>query len=289
MIKTIAIDMDGTLLNKVQMVSEENKAAILEAQKEGIEVIIATGRSYEEARFVLEKVGLDCPIICVNGAAQFSQDGVIATSDPMSTASVKKAAKVFADQEIYFEIYTSQGIYSQNYETAIDVLVDIMVTSKQDMDPLEIRKFAEDRLQLGLVKSIPDFADLYKQTDLELYKILGFSTDMDKLGEVAERLKRDDLVAVTSSGHNNVEVTSIHAQKGIALEKYVTQKGSSMQETMGLGDNYNDVSMFKRVGLSVAMGNAPLDIQQLCDEVTDTNEEHGVAKAILKVLRQSTY
>ena len=41
-----------------------------------------------------------------------------------------------------------------------------------------------------------------------------------------------------------------------------------MQETMAIGDNYNDISMFERVGLSVAMGNAPTDIQNLCDEVT---------------------
>ena len=47
--------------------------------------------------------------------------------------------------------------------------------------------------------------------------------------------------------------------------------------------------MFERVGLSVAMGNAPLDIQKLCDEVTGKNDESGVAEAILKVLKQSAY
>lgn len=287
MIKTIAIDMDGTLLNKMQMVSEENKAAIQQAQKEGIEVIIATGRSFEEARYALEKVGIECPIICVNGAALFTQEGKVAASHPMLPASVKNASEYLEEQGIYFEIYTSQGVYSKNYETAIDALIDVMVTANPDMDPSQIRKYAEERLRLGHVKSIPDYTEVLEQADLELYKILSFSTDLHDLEQVASRLNKDQGVAVTSSGRENVEVTSDQAQKGIVLEKYVNEKGGSMQETMAIGDNYNDVSMFERVGLSVAMGNAPVEIQKLCDEVTGTNEEHGVAKAILKVLKHS--
>lgn len=287
MIKTIAIDMDGTLLNKMQTVSEENKSAIHKAQEEGIEVIIATGRSFEEARYALDKVGLECPIICVNGAALFTQEGKVAASHPMPIASVKNAAEWLEERGIYFEIYTSKGIFSKNYETAIDALVDVMVTANQDIDPSQIRKYAEARLQLGHVTSIADYAELFDQAELELYKILGFSTDLQVLDQAASRFKMDEGTAVTSSGRENVEITSKHAQKGIVLEKYVNEKEGSMQETMAIGDNYNDISMFERVGLSVAMGNAPTDIQNLCDEVTGTNEEHGVAKAILKVLKKT--
>ncbi|MGE7778765.1 Cof-type HAD-IIB family hydrolase [Peribacillus sp. NPDC097264] len=287
MIKTIAIDMDGTLLNKMQTVSEENKSAIHKAQEEGIEVIIATGRSFEEARYALDKVGLECPIICVNGAALFTQEGKVAASHPMQIASVKNAAEWLEERGIYFEIYTSKGIFSKNYETAIDALVDVMVTANQDIDPSQIRKYAEARLQLGHVTSIADYTELFDQAELELYKILGFSTDLQVLDQAASRFKMDEGTAVTSSGRENVEITSKHAQKGIVLEKYVNEKEGSMQETMAIGDNYNDISMFERVGLSVAMGNAPTDIQNLCDEVTGTNEEHGVAKAILKVLKKT--
>jgi len=57
-----------------------------------------------------------------------------------------------------------------------------------------------------------------------------------------------------------------------------------MEETMALGDNFNDVSMLERVGKPVAMGNAAEEIKALCGEVTLTNEESGVGKAIMKVL-----
>ena len=53
---------------------------------------------------------------------------------------------------------------------------------------------------------------------------------------------------------------------------------------MAIGDNYNDVSMFQRVGRAVAMGNAPQEIKEFAHIVTGTNDEHGVAQAILNAL-----
>ncbi|CAH0242467.1 Phosphatase YwpJ [Peribacillus sp. Bi96] len=289
MIKTIAIDMDGTLLNKVQKVSEANKDAIQRAQREGVEVIIATGRSYVEARFALDEAGIVCPVISVNGAALFTEDGKIATSNPMSVGTASMVAKLLEERGVYFEIYTSQGIYSKNYENAISALVDVFVTANPDVDPERMRKFAEERLQLGQVTSISDYSELFSHSNVEYYKILSFSKDLSLLNQISSELNEEDGITVTSSGRENVEIMSGAAQKGTALETYVNEKSGSMQETMAIGDNYNDVSMFERVGLSVAMGNAPLDIQKMCDEVTGKNDESGVAEAILKVLKQSAY
>ena len=64
MIKCIATDMDGTLLNSVQQISEENKEAILKAQAQGIEVVVATGRSYQEATYVLAAGRPNLPGYC---------------------------------------------------------------------------------------------------------------------------------------------------------------------------------------------------------------------------------
>jgi hydroxymethylpyrimidine pyrophosphatase-like HAD family hydrolase len=89
---------------------------------------------------------------------------------------------------------------------------------------------------------------------------------------------------VSSSGHNNLEITHRNAQKGIALETFVKSKGIDISETMAMGDSFNDVSMLERVGRAVAMGNADYEIKTLCDVITATNDEHGVAQAILEVL-----
>ena len=82
-----------------------------------------------------------------------------------------------------------------------------------------------------------------------------------------------------------MEITSVNAQKGIAVEQYATSKGISMDQVMVVGDNYNDLSMMERAGRAVAMGNAPDAIKAACTHVTATNEHDGVGIAIQEVLQ----
>ncbi|WP_110928266.1 Cof-type HAD-IIB family hydrolase [Bacillus massiliglaciei] len=284
MIRTIAIDMDGTLLNEVQQVSKANGAAIREAQNCGIEVVIATGRSKEEARYSLKQAGLEMPVICMNGGALLNTEDEIIVSNPLDRTIVQEAVSLLESRDAYFEIYTNQGVFTRKFEVSVAVLTDIFVSANPDLNPVKVQEFAEERLTLGQMKKVHRYEDLLEDETIEYYKLLIFSNDYEMLGETASGLKSFKGVAVTSSGRENIEMTSEHAQKGIVLEQYVKSKGKSMAETMAIGDNFNDISMFERVGRSVAMGNAPLEIQKLCDEVTAKNTENGVALAIRKVL-----
>ncbi|WP_354958549.1 Cof-type HAD-IIB family hydrolase [Bacillus sp. CECT 9360] len=286
LVKFIASDMDGTLLNKEQKVSMENKEAIERAQKEGVEVIIATGRSYQEARYALDEANIECPVICVNGAVVYTKDGAIAASNPMNPDTVKSVIRYLEGIGIYFEVYTSDGTYTKNYEKSMATLVDILLTANPDLDPIKVTEQARQRVTVSQIKSIEDYENLFSIHELEYYKFLIFSNDFQKLGEAASGLKENTTLAVSSSGRENLEVTNKDAQKGIALEKYVKDRGGSLSDTMAIGDNFNDVSMLERVGRSFAMGNAPSEIKNLCNFITDTNDENGVAKAINKVLNE---
>ncbi|MFJ5623633.1 Cof-type HAD-IIB family hydrolase [Peribacillus loiseleuriae] len=286
MIKTIATDMDGTLLNRVQKVSKENKDAIEAAQRQGIEVIVATGRSYEEARIALDEAKLNLPIIAANGAAVYTKDGQIVTSNPMSSEKGLETIELLEKENLIFEVYTSNGVYSKNYEASVAVLVDIILTANPDADPLKVSARAHDRLRMGLVNTINDYREIFTMPGVEIHKMLVFSSDLTALGQVAGEIKGIKGLAVSSSGRENLEISSESAQKGIALKNYLDEKGESIKEAMAIGDNFNDVSMFERAGRSVAMGNAPLEIQRLCQFVTAKNDEHGVAKAIQEVLKE---
>lgn len=286
MVKFIASDMDGTLLNKEQKVSKENKEAIERAQKEGVEVIIATGRSYQEARYALDEANIECSVICVNGAVVYTKDGTIAASNPMNPETVKSVIQYLDGMEIYFEVYTSDGTFTKNYEKSLATLVDILLTANPDLDPVKVTEQARQRVSISQIKSIEDYEKLFNDQELEFYKFLIFSNDFQKLADVASGLKEHTTLAVSSSGRENLEVTNRDAQKGIALEKYVKDRGGSLSDTMAIGDNFNDVSMLERVGRSFAMGNAPAEIKNLSDFIADTNDENGVAKAIDKVLNE---
>lgn len=279
--------MDGTLVQADQTISQENIDAIKKAQDRGIEVIVATGRSYEEAIFPLKEAGIVCPIICMNGSEIRDEKGTILRSIPIDEPTFLTIQNILQDQDIYYEIYTNKGTYSNDYDKSLAVISDILISSGLKASYEEIIEGIKERFERGRIKTVETYNELLKERDIELMKLLVFSLDSEKLSEAENRLKAISTIAVSSSGHQNLEVTNIHAQKGIALEAFVEEKNISIKETMALGDSYNDVSMFERVGCPVAMGNAPEDIQNMCHFVTDRNEHHGVAKAIHKVLNET--
>ncbi|MFK9091640.1 Cof-type HAD-IIB family hydrolase [Bacillus salipaludis] len=284
MIKIIASDMDGTLLNSVQQISGENKEAILKAQAQGVEFVVATGRSYQEATYVLGEAGLECPIICVNGAEVRSKEGEILSATPISKKMARDVALMLKELDIYFEVYTDKGACTVDADKAVTTLVDIIISANPEADRDEVTYAAGARLRDGLVQVIEDYDILFADENVQIYKMLVFSFDAVKLAAAGHALADFEGLAVSASGDENLEITNKQAQKGIALESFAKAKGIDIAETMAIGDNYNDVSMFERAGRSVAMGNANYEIQALCDVITDTNNEHGVAKAILEVL-----
>jgi Cof subfamily protein (haloacid dehalogenase superfamily) len=284
MIKCIATDMDGTLLNSAARITDENKAAIVKAREKGVEVVVATGRSYDEAMFVLKEAGLQLPAICVNGAEVRSADGEVVVTNPMTKAQAREAARILAEKEIYFEVYTSQGTYTDDRDKGITVIVDIFSSANPEAPVDVILKGAEERFEKKLVHVVDSYDKLFEDDEHEIYKFLAFSFDDGKQAEGREALSVIEGLALSSSGHSNIEITSEKAQKGIALEAFVKERGLEMAETMAIGDNENDLSMLTRAGRAVAMGNASFAIKAECDVVTSTNDESGVGKAILEVL-----
>lgn len=285
MIRCIATDMDGTLLTGTQQITRENREAILKAQEQGVEVIVATGRSYQEAIFVLKEAGIHCPIIGVNGAEVRSKDGEVLSSSPLDLEQARQAALRLKENGVYFEVYTNQGTFTEDEDQAISTIVDIFSTANPEVPIEKIAQAAEERFHKGHVRKIGDYNELFAGNGHEIYKLLAFSIDPEKLAAATEALNEISGLAISSSGRENIEVTSIEAQKGIALEKFVKTKGISLEETMALGDNFNDVSMLQRVGKSVAMGNAVEEIKAICSDVTLSNNESGVGKAIMAVLK----
>lgn len=284
MIKCIATDMDGTLLNSYQKITEENKQAVLKAQAQGVEVVVATGRSYQEARYVLDEAGLQCPVICVNGAEVRSVNGEIVSSTPVDKQTARRVAEALHKEEIYFEVYTNKGTFTLDKEKAVTVLVDIVLSANPEMDREEVTYAAGSRVRDGLVHEIEDYELLFNNDEHRICKLLAFSMDTEKLDHAAEVLKEWGNLEVASSGHENLEITNKDAQKGIALEAFVNAIGVDLADTMAIGDSFNDVSMLERAGRAVAMGNAAYEIKAICDVITDTNNESGVATAILEVL-----
>ncbi|MGG1479399.1 Cof-type HAD-IIB family hydrolase [Bacillus smithii] len=284
MIKCIATDMDGTLLNSQQMISEGNRTAIKKAQEKGIEVVIATGRSYDEAQTVLAEAGLQCPIICVNGAEVRTKEGEIIHTNELSAKQSLDIYEILYHSDTYYEVFTNKGIYTDHYEKGVQTLMNIFQTANPDMPEDQIYEMAKNRYSKGHIQIVENYEHVIESNDQLVYKFLVVSKNPSELMRVKEKLEAIPEISVSSSGSENLEVTHNKAQKGIALTWFTERMGISMQETMAIGDNLNDLSMFERVGRSVAMGNGHPDIKKICSHETAVNDEDGVGKAILEVL-----
>jgi len=285
MIKCIASDMDGTLLNSKQEVSEKNLEAIQKALNSGVEVVIATGRSYEEAMSVLQESGLQLPIICANGAEIRTKEGEIVKAHPLDHKIAKQAAGVLNQLGIYYEIYTSEGTYTVDYDKGVDIIIDIFTTANPELSRELVEEEAQHRYDKGLIHMVDSYEPILNG-EKTIYKLLVFHKDHSFLDEVEEKLKQIHNLEVTSSAFGNLELMNTQAQKGIALAEFVEERGIALQDTMAVGDNYNDLSMFRVVGRSVAMGNANDDIKERCTHVTLRNDESGVGEAILQALAE---
>jgi len=278
----IAIDLDGTLLNEQNEISEENIKAIQFAQDRGFEVVISTGRAYFDVQTICKKAGIVPLIIGTNGATIHSKDGKVLSSITISKICVESILKWLDEQDYYYEVFTNKAIYTlkkrrEHFYQEIQSLKE----ADLDTDRKEVVAAAERQFeQFGYVL-VENYHEILKQEE-EYYNILACSFDQKKLAEAWNQFKRFDELMVFSSADHNIEITSKSASKGNALEKLAYMMNGSLEYSMAIGDSNNDLSMFQKVGHSVAMGNAKDVIKAVCTTTTLKNDENGVAYAIYR-------
>ncbi len=279
MIRLIAIDMDGTLLNRKGKISERNRKALRLAQQRGIMVVVATGRSYHGATDLLREADLRVPLIYLNGACIRSDKDEWMRGITLDSDAVYRMHKAFQEIGIYHELYTADGIYcNRDGYNHLKVEIDRIRSANPSIQP-DLARYVANRHYRKTRIIEKYYEDIAENPDSSVYKVLAFSTIDEKLKQARQKLGAFRKIVVTSSSKSNIEVNHPDAQKGLALQYLAQKYGISMKQTMVIGDNFNDLSMMKLAGLSIAMGNAEEDVKKICQHVTRTNDEHGVAYA----------
>ena len=286
MIKLIATDMDGTLLNAAHEISQENQEAIKFAQEHGITVVIATGRAFYEANTPVAETDLKGPYICLNGAEVRDETFNIMSTSHLNHSLVSKITSTLKEKDIYYQVYTNRGIYTENPQRDLEIYIDIAERAGQKADVEKIENSIQKRIDNGTLKIVDNYDKIEDIPGELIMKILAFDSDLGKIDLVGQELAQSPNLAVSSSSRGNLEITHSDAQKGIALSTIAKQLGIDLKDVMALGDNLNDVSMLERVGYSVAMDNAAPEVKTVAKYVTDSNENSGVGKAIKKFLKE---
>lgn len=279
--------MDGTLLNAAHEISEENIQAIKYAQSLGITVVIATGRAFYEANTPVNQTDLKVPYICLNGAEVRDESFNIMSTSNLNRELINRITEELNHEDVYYQVYTNLGIYTENPQRDLDIYIDIAERAGQTADVEKIKQGIQKRIDNGTLKVVENYDKIEKTPGEIVMKILAFDSDLSKIERVSRKLAESGSLAVSSSSRGNIEITHSDAQKGIALETIAERLNIDMQNVMAIGDNLNDVSMLERVGYPVAMDNATEEVKQVAKYVTETNEQSGVGKAIMKLIQEN--
>jgi Cof subfamily protein (haloacid dehalogenase superfamily) len=251
-------DVDGTLVTDDKVLTARARAAVAELHATGIIFSIISSRPPRGLRMLLDPLGITTPVGGFNG-------GVIATPD--------------------LAVLTEHLLSSQVARRAVDTLnargVQAWVFSGQDWlvrDPEEPYVPLEERT-VGFRPTIVE--DFGAALDVAA-KIVGVSKDFDLLEqcECDLRAALADQATVVRSQPYYLDITHPLANKGAAFAEIAKLLGVPLAEIAAIGDGGNDVAMFERSGLSIAMGNASSQVQRAADFVTDSNKEDGFANAI---------
>ena len=287
MIKLIASDMDGTLLNSDHKIPKENVELIKFAQKNGIQFVVATGRAYYEALPALNNENIKCDVISFNGGIIYDKNGNIINITPMKLKDLYYTIEILKSLEISYQLYTKNTIYTNSIETDITAYIDLIRANGEEPNEQHLRQEARNRLALGHITEVDNIELYLNQENNPAIKVIGISNDLEKLKHATELLSGNDNISVTSSGANNVEIMDKKATKGEALKIVADIHDINLRNAIAIGDNLNDQAMLDIVEYSIAMKNGNKDLQKTSKFITEkTNSEGGVADSVMKLLKE---
>ena len=286
MIKLIASDMDGTLLNEKHKIDKETVEAIRKAEEAGIIFAISTGREYDTVEPLLKENNIRCQCVLMNGAEYRDEDGNILEDINIEIDTATKIINILQEEKVSARIFTNKGIYTTDTkEEALKEMLYRTMSFNPELtqeEALEIAKVQPYFIQLKYIVNLDEFLN----SGIEVRKFVAFHNNIELINKMKRVIAELNGIAVSSSFRDNIEITHVTAQKGIILAKVAEKMGFKREEVLVLGDSFNDYSMFTEFTESVAMGNAIPEIKEIAKYITDTNTNLGVAKAIYRVLAE---
>ena len=288
MYKLIAVDLDGTLLNSYGTISEENRKAIKKVQKEGVKVVLASGRTTNSVKSLAEELGGNEYIICGNGSLIYDlkKDEIIYDKF-IDKNKALQIIQICEQNSIYYNVYTEDMVIAKTLDN------NVLFYHQENSNKPDSKK-----TKINLVDNIYEYVK-----NLEGKNILKF-TISDKssiiFNSIIKKLRNIRNIDVLDVAHMSrkmiksgteevsleyyyTEITSENVDKWNAIEWLAEKLEIEKEEIMAIGDNINDKLMIENAGLGIAMGNSDPLIKEIADKTVANINENGVAEALLLI------
>jgi hypothetical protein len=267
-IKLVIADVDGTLVTQEKVLTKGAAEAVFHLRDAGIEFSVTSGRPPRGMAMLIDPLQLKSPLAAFNGGVLIQPDLETVVDHNFLTVGVpEKAIEAIENHGLDVWVYTDTGWYVRDVN-------GIHVDREQwtvKFPPTVVRNFA------GILGRVA--------------KIVGVSDDFERVAKCEKDLQvaGGAHISAARSQPYYLDVTHPQANKGevvLAMSKLLNVPA---EEIATIGDMPNDVLMFRKSGMSIAMGNASAEVQASANHVTAANEDEGFAKAMEKfVLQQHT-
>ena len=261
----IVSDFDGTLVRGDGTVSEENKRAIAQYQKDGGKFAISTGRLHYDILELARELGLKGLVSCCQGAIIMDiEKGKPVQDNMLSHETTLSICRKMEELNLHYHVYDSENYYCNKDDDAL--------------------KWYEKIVGKTAVRIIEQpLSEFIKQNKMRSYKVLAMVRPEENASTM-EALKKEaiDGCLITKSADVLVEVINAKYSKGTAVEFLANYYGVPLEKTIGVGDQWNDIPMIEKAGLGIAVQNADVKLKEKAVVCEYTNEENAIAKIIEK-------
>ena len=252
-------DVDGTLVTKDKVLTERACKAVRDMEAKGIKFAITSGRPPKGMKMLFEPLDITTPIAGFNGGLFVKRDLSIIESHTLDPSAAKQTVELIEKQGLDVWVYSGDDWLLRD--------IDAPHREKEEhtvqFPPIVVEAFTEEHLGKAV-------------------KIVGVSDDLDRVAacEKAVQAALGKSASAARSQPYYLDVTHPDANKGGVLAYLSRTLGIAAGEIATIGDQPNDVLMFKPSGFSIAMGNASDAVKGEADGVTDSYDDEGFAKAI---------
>lgn len=266
-IRLIVCDLDGTLLDSCKQISRASLAAIEKAREKGVFVTICSGRVHQMLYAYSRELDIRGPLVAANGAVVLdTRNGEMLYRKIIDPAAALPLLEFCEQNKMDYAALAESGNYFSSDSARIWRFEQYnRIAEAAGFPPARLYSFDGGHGQV--------LSD-------EIYKILIY-----ELREERENAARGFIggcggLGLTSSEKGLLDVSAAGVSKGDAVRRLAAALDIPLQQVCVFGDYFNDISMMRAAGLSIAMGNAHQEVKEAALAVTTSNDEDGVARAI---------
>lgn len=282
MIKLIASDLDGTLLDEPNRISKINLDAIEYAYQKGAKFCFSTGRDLQSVKDITCLLKNKPVLLLGNGSEVYDEDENLVFQNFFNNKYLEEVCEIMNKHDVPHMIFTTDGFYTTTnpVEVRRRFIERIGKIKNQEMAHIFATNMDKPCNNLVQIEDIQEFAKTKK-----VLKVEGFHYNSKPVEDVKKVLEKFTELSHLSTGKNNVEVTNLTATKGLALKRYCEYANIKEDEVMVVGDSHNDLSMFEFFKYSFAPENSIQEIKNFAYKVVKSCDEHGVSQAIYEFIK----